>query len=203
MMRRGVQAAAVAAVLVLAVTGSSCDEDDGGGDGGRPKPSADAKPTGGGGGTVKPTRTPSPTPSPRPTAPGSPTPAPEDKNTGHVRVDRTRPLVDYKTGVIRAACSALDIELTLSADHAPARWEAVALDYHPGAARYTDGNVPRGVVIEPAAGVVSPGGTRTVRVRGTFTGRLQRFWIVVQYPDFPQPGKGGTVRVTLPVECIR
>ncbi|WP_412075980.1 hypothetical protein ACLF6K_09250 [Streptomyces xanthophaeus] len=78
--------------------------------------------------------------------------------------------MDYKAGVIRAACTALDIELTLSAEHAAARWEAVALDYHPGQMRYTDGNVPRDVVIEPASGTVALGRTQSVRVRGSFVG---------------------------------
>ncbi|MEV7525410.1 hypothetical protein [Streptomyces sp. NPDC091371] len=201
MQQRGVRAAAMAAVLVLAVTGASCD-DGGSSTGGRqPKRSADASPTGGGK-SVKPTPSPK-KPSSVPSPTSSPTPRPDDKNTGHIRVDRTRPVMDYKTGVIRASCTALDIELTLSADHAAARWEAVALDYDPGQARYADGNIPRGVVIEPASGTVALGKTQTVRVRGSFEGRVPRFWIIVQYPDFPQSVYGGNVRHHLPVGCLQ
>lgn len=120
----------------------------------------------------------------------------EDRHEGHVTVRDLRPMA-LQDGWSYVSCDAVDARFRVEPYNAAARWKAVALDYDPGDRQeYTDGNIARGVTLEPSSGTLEPGRTVTVRVSGRYESSRPDFWIIVQAPD-PK----WTARVSLPFRC--
>lgn len=73
------------------------------------------------------------------------------------------------SGKAVAACGNIKVEIRLEAYGGPARWTGTALSGSP------TGSAAPDVVIDPASGQLDDKQTRTVRIRGTFTG--DRFYV--------------------------
>jgi hypothetical protein len=100
--------------------------------------------------------------------------------------------IDYG-GDERVACSAVDVEFTVTARDGPIVWTAEARDRQPIMWPY-NGSPAQGIDAEPGTGVLAEGQSAVVHVRGAYSG--SEFFIAVSAPN-----RTGHSAVTLRFAC--
>jgi hypothetical protein len=98
------------------------------------------------------------------------------------------------SGSDSVSCSSISSEFKVSPDGGRIRWTALISDHDPDGP--VPGRRPEGVSVEPSSGMLDPGNSQVVRVRGSFDGSDRHFWVKVQAPN--RTGSGG---VTLQFNC--
>jgi hypothetical protein len=96
------------------------------------------------------------------------------------------------SGSDSVSCSSISSEFTVSPNGGRIRWTALISDHDPDGP--VPGRRPEGVSVEPSSGMLDPGNSQLVRVRGTFDGSDRHFWVKVLAPNRATSGAGVTLR---------
>lgn len=98
------------------------------------------------------------------------------------------------SGSDSVSCSSISSEFKVSPNGGRIRWTSLISDHDPDGP--VPGRRPEDVSVEPSSGMLDPGDSQVVRVRGSFDGSDRHFWVKVQAPN--RSGSGG---VTVQFNC--